>query len=300
MALAPDGRVFIAEQGGTIRVVKAGVLLPTPFVTLTVDSAGERGAIGVAIDPQFDTNGFVYVHYTVPGSGGAAPHNRVSRFTASGDVALSGTEFVVVDLDPLSSATNHNGGAIHFGPDGKLYIGVGENATSSNAQTLANRKGKVLRLNKDGSIPTDNPFFGTASGANRAIWALGLRNPFTFAFEAGTTRLYINDVGQSTWEEIDLGVAGSNYGWPTTEGVTSNPAFRSPLYVYGHGSGPMLGCAIAGGAFGRAGAFVPRVVCRRLLLRGPLRRLDQPPLGVWGRVNVRVGHSVARRSLHGS
>ncbi len=257
MALAPDGRVFIAEQGGTIRVVKAGVLLPTPFVTLAVDSAGERGAIGVAIDPQFDTNGFVYVHYTVPGTGGAAPHNRVSRFTASGDVALSGTEFVVVDLDPLSSATNHNGGAIHFGPDGKLYIGVGENATPSNAQTLANRKGKVLRLNKDGSIPTDNPFFGTASGANRAIWALGLRNPFTFAFEAGTTRLYINDVGQSTWEEIDLGVAGSNYGWPTTEGVTSNPAFRSPLYVFGHGSGPMLGCAIAGGAFGRAGASFP-------------------------------------------
>ena len=115
----------------------------------------------------------------------------------------------------------------------------------------------MLRLNKDGSIPTDNPFFGTATGANRAIWALGLRNPFTFAFEAGTTRLYINDVGQSTWEEIDLGVAGSNYGWPTTEGVTSNPAFRSPLYVYGHGSGAMLGCAIAGGAFGRAGGSFP-------------------------------------------
>jgi len=257
MALVPDGRVFIAEQGGAIRVVKAGVLLPTPFVTLTVDSAGERGAIGVAIDPQFDTNGFVYVHYTVPGTGGGAPHNRVSRFTASGDVAVPGSQFVVVDLDALSSATNHNGGAIHFGPDGKLYIGVGENANGANAQTLTNRKGKVLRLNKDGSIPTDNPFFGTATGVNRAIWALGLRNPFTFAFEAGTTRLYINDVGQSTWEEIDLGVAGSNYGWPTTEGVTANPSFRSPLYVYGHGSGAMLGCAIAGGAFGRVGASFP-------------------------------------------
>ena len=257
MALAPDGRVFIAEQGGAIRVVKAGVLLPTPFVRLTVDSAGERGAIGVAIDPQFETNGFIYIHYTVPGTGGGASHNRVSRFTASGDIAVPGSQFIVVDLDALSSATNHNGGAIHFGPDGKLYIGVGENANGANAQTLTNRKGKVLRLNKDGSIPTDNPFVGTATGANRAIWALGLRNPFTFAFEAGTTRLYINDVGQSTWEEVDLGIAGSNYGWPTTEGVTSNPSFRSPLYVYGHGSGAMLGCAIAGGAFGRAGASFP-------------------------------------------
>ncbi len=257
MALAPDGRVFIAEQGGTIRVVKAGVLMPTPFVTLTVDSSGERGAIGVAIDPLFDTNGFVYVHYTVPGVVGGAAHNRVSRFTASGDVAIGGSEFVLVDLDPLSSATNHNGGAIHFGPDGKLYIGVGENATGANAQTLTNRKGKVLRLNKDGSIPSDNPFFATATGVNRAIWALGLRNPFTFAFEAGTTRFYINDVGQNAWEEIDLGVAGSNYGWPTSEGVTTNPAFRSPLYVYGHGTGPMLGCAIAGGTFAHAGGSFP-------------------------------------------
>jgi glucose/arabinose dehydrogenase len=257
MALAPDGRVFIAQQGGAVRIVKAGVLLPAPFMTLTVDSAGERGLIGIALDPAFDTNGYVYVHYTVPGAGATAPHNRVSRFTASGDTVVAGSGVVLVELDPLTSATNHNGGAIHFGPDGKLYVAVGENATASHAQTLANRMGKILRYNADGSIPTDNPFYATAAGANRSIWALGLRNPFTFAFESGTTRMFVNDVGANTWEEIDQGVAGSNYGWPATEGPTSNPAYRSPLHSYGHGTGSTLGCAIAGGAFARAGPAFP-------------------------------------------
>jgi len=102
-----------------------------------------------------------------------------------------------------------------------------------------------LRINADGSIPTDNPFFMTASGANRAIWALGLRNPFTFAFQPMSANLFINDVGANAWEEINLGVAGANYGWPTTEGATSDPRFRSPIYAYGHSEG----CAIAGGAF---------------------------------------------------
>jgi hypothetical protein len=107
----------------------------------------------------------------------------------------------------------------------------------------------MLRINSDGTIPSDNPFFNTASGANRSIWALGLRNPFTFAFQPGTNRMFINDVGQNAWEEINDGIAGSNYGWPNTEGPTTNPAFRSPLFSYGHGNGPTTGCAIAGGAF---------------------------------------------------
>jgi hypothetical protein len=180
----------------------------------------------------------------------------VSRFTASGDTAVAGSEVVLLELDPLTAATNHNGGAIHFGPDGKLYVAVGENANGANAQTLSNRKGKILRINANGSIPADNPFFASATGANRAIWALGLRNPFTFTFDAPSGRMHINDVGQSAWEEIDLGVAGSNYGWPSTEGATTNPGFRSPLYAYGHGSGAFLGCAIAGGAFLPAGSAV--------------------------------------------
>ncbi len=246
MEIAPDGRIFVCQQNGLLRVIKNGVLLATPFVTISVDNAGERGLLGVAFDPNFASNNFVYVYYTVSTT---PRHNRLSRFTANGDVAVAGSEFILFELNNLSGATNHNGGAIHFGPDGKLYIAVGENANGSNSQTLNNLLGKVLRLNADGSIPSDNPFFNTATGNNRAIWALGLRNPFTFAFQPGTGRMFINDVGQSTWEEINDGIAGSNYGWPLTEGTTSNPAFRSPLFQYGHGNGPTTGCAIAGGAF---------------------------------------------------
>ena len=246
MTFAPDGRLFVAEQAGRLRVIKNGSLLATPFLTVTVDSAGERGLLGVAFDPAFATNNFVYVYYTA-----TTPniHNRVSRFTASGDVALAGSEQVILDLDPLSGAPNHHGGAIHFGPDGKLYIAVGDNANGSNSQTLGNLLGKMLRINSDGTIPSDNPFFTSATGQNRAIWALGLRNPFTFTFRRGSSRMFINDVGQNAWEEINDGIAGSNYGWPATEGSTTNPSYRSPLYSYGHGSSATTGCAITGGAF---------------------------------------------------
>jgi glucose/arabinose dehydrogenase len=246
MEFAPDGRLFIAQQGGQLRVVQNGSLLPTPFVSLTVNSSGERGLLGIAFDPNFASNNFIYLYYTVPTD---PIHNRVSRFTANGNVAVGGSELPILDLENLTAATNHNGGAIHFGSDGKLYVAVGENATASNAQTLNNRLGKMLRINSDGTIPSDNPFFGTATGDNRSIWALGLRNPFTFAFQPGTGRMFINDVGASSWEEINDGIAGSNYGWPTTEGETTNPAFVSPLFAYPHGSGNQAGCAIAGGAF---------------------------------------------------
>ena len=137
MAFAPDGRLFICQQNGQLRIIKNGALLTTPFVSLPVDSSGERGLLGVTFDPNFSSNQFVYVYYTT----NTAPiHNRISRFTANGDVAAAGSEVVLVDLDNLSSASNHNGGAIHFGPDGKLYAGVGENANAANAQTLNNRR----------------------------------------------------------------------------------------------------------------------------------------------------------------
>ena len=246
MDIAPDGRIFVCLQGGQLRVIKNGLLLPTPFLTLTVDSSGERGLLGVAFDPNFQSNNFIYVYYTATTT---PRHNRVSRFTANGDVVLAGSEVSILDLENLSAASNHNGGAIHFGPDGKLYVAVGDNANGANSQTLNNRLGKMLRINSDGSIPSDNPFFNTATGLNRSIWALGLRNPFTFAFQPGSGRMFINDVGQNTWEEINDGIAGSNYGWPNTEGATNNPSFRSPLFSYGHGNGATTGCAIAGGAF---------------------------------------------------
>jgi glucose/arabinose dehydrogenase len=246
MAFAPDGRLFVAEQGGTLRVIKNGALLPTPFLTVAVSSTGERGLLGVTFDPDFTKNGYVYVYYTATSP---AVHNRVSRFTAAGDTAVAGSETVLLELDNLD-AEIHNGGALHFGPDGKLYIAVGENGLASNAQTLENLLGKILRINPDGSIPTDNPFYKVAAANNRAIWALGLRNPFTFSFQPGTSRMFINDVGQETWEEIDDGIAGSNYGWPATEGPTTDPQFRSPLFWYAHGpSNTTEGCAITGGAF---------------------------------------------------
>jgi glucose/arabinose dehydrogenase len=246
MSFAPDGRLFVCQQGGQLRVIKNGALLAAPFLTVTVDSSGERGLLGVAFDPNFATNQFVYIYYTVPGT---PAHNRVSRFTASGDVAAPGSEVIILELNNLSSATNHNGGAIHFGPDEKLYIAVGDNANGSNAQTLNNLLGKMLRINANGTIPNDNPFFNQATGNNRAIWTRGLRNPYTFAFQPGTGRSFINDVGQSTWEEVNDGIAGSNYGWPTCEGACSNSSFRNPLYQYGHAGGSTQGCAISGGAF---------------------------------------------------
>src|SRR3954468_9263543 len=202
MAFAPDGRLFVAEQGGAIRIVKPdGTLLDTPFVTLPTTAEGERGVIGLVLDPQFNENHFVYAYYTVTTSGPAAPHNRIIRLTANGDVAQQGSEVTLFDLDPLSSATNHNGGAMHFGADGKLYVAVGDNANGANSQSLDTTLGKLLRLNPDGSIPNDNPFFNQTTGNNRAIWAMGLRNPFTFEIQPGTGRIFINDVGQSTTEE---------------------------------------------------------------------------------------------------
>jgi glucose/arabinose dehydrogenase len=244
--IAPDGRIFVCLQGGALRVIKNGALLPAPFLTLNVDPSGERGLLGIAFDPNFANNNFLYLYYTVPSS---PRHNRVSRFTANGDVVMPGSETILWELDNLTTATNHNGGAIHFGPDGKLYIAVGENALTANAQTLSNMLGKVLRINSNGAIPTDNPFFNTAAGNNRSIWALGLRNPFTFTFQPGTGRMFINDVGANSWEEINDGIAGSNYGWPDSEGATVIPGFRSPLFSYAHGFSATTGCAIAGGAF---------------------------------------------------
>jgi glucose/arabinose dehydrogenase len=257
MEFAPDGRLFVCQKNGELRIVDAaGTLLAAPFVTLSVDTANERGLLGVAFDPQFAANGYLYCYYTVPGT---PPHNRVSRFTANGNAVVPGSEVPILDLENLTTGF-HNGGALHFGPDGKLYVAVGENGLQNNAQSIANRLGKILRINSDGTIPNDNPTSfpgipGTTSGAMRAIWCAGLRNPFSFAFQPVTGRMFINDVGNATWEEVNDGLAGSNYGWPTTEGDFSSstwPNFRRPLHVYMHdgtGLDPALGECIVGSAF---------------------------------------------------
>jgi glucose/arabinose dehydrogenase len=248
MAIAPDGRIFVAEQGGTLRVIKSGALLPTPFLSVSVTSSNERGLLGVTFDPDFAANGYVYVYYTA-----ASPVvNRVSRFTASSsnpDVAQAGSEVLI--LNPIPSETGwHNGGAIHFGPDGKLYVAVGEGHSGDNAQSLSTLSGKLLRINRDGTIPTDNPFYGTATGANRAIWAMGLRNPFTFDIERATGRIFVNDVGENAYEEINEAWAGTsgglNFGWPATEGPHNDPRYQNPVHAYAQANGD---CAITGGSF---------------------------------------------------
>ncbi|HWA59684.1 MAG TPA: PQQ-dependent sugar dehydrogenase [Gemmatimonadales bacterium] len=251
MAFAPDGRLFICEQEGSLRVVTAaGQLLTTPFLTLNVDSQGERGLLGVTFDPDFANNNYIYVYYTVPG---ATQHNRVSRFTANGNVVVPNSEQIIFDLLPTLGATNHNGGAIHFGPDGKLYVAVGENADPFKSPSATSFLGKILRLNSDGSIPADNPSIGT--GNFKAIWARGFRNPFTFGFQPVTNRMFINDVGEATWEEINEGVAGANYGWPNAEGIDNTGTYTNPLFTYRHsGTGStnpslVVGQAIVGSAF---------------------------------------------------
>lgn len=259
MEFAPDGRLFVCQQGGALRVIApngaTGTLLATPFLSLSVTGTGERGLLGVAFDPDFSSNRRVYVFYSH--SNGA--ENRVSRFVADAsnpDVADGAVPEEVILTVP-QTAGYHNGGAIHFGPDGKLYVALGEGHSPSNAQSLTEYGGKILRINPDGSIPGDNPtsfpgIVGTTSGAFRRIWAVGLRNPYTFAVQPGTGRMLINDVGSSgsaSREEINEGAAGANFGWPDSEGAGADPDHTSPVFSYPRASATPNGACIAGGAF---------------------------------------------------
>ncbi len=251
MALLPDGGILVAEQGGTLRVIRDDQLLEDPALTLRVDDRGERGLLGVAVDPAFSETGHIFVYYTQRGTRKVPAHNRIVRFTLDGDRVAPGSGRLILRLDNLSGAMNHNGGAIHFGEDGRLYVAVGDNANGDNAQSLKTLKGKMLRINKDGTIPRDNPFYKNKNvrGKDKAIWARGLRNPFSFAVQPGSGAIFINDVGQREWEEINRGKAGANYGWPRFEGPERNRRFTPPIFAYRHGEGPTTGCAITGGAF---------------------------------------------------
>jgi glucose/arabinose dehydrogenase len=243
MAIAPDGRIFVCEQTGALRVIKDDMLLDKPFVTVSVDSSWERGLIGVTLAPDFPKKPYVYLCYV---AATPYPHHHVSRFTANGDVAAPDSEVILLKGDDQTKLgggvpNGHQGGAIHFGKDGKLYVAIGEQTAGLPAQKLDTYQGKLLRINPDGSIPEDNPFFKTATGKYRAVWALGLRNPFTFAVQPGTGRIFINDVGEARWEEINEGVAGANYGWPHAEGPGTNPRFQNPVHAYDHGVGRSIG-----------------------------------------------------------
>jgi glucose/arabinose dehydrogenase len=262
------GRLFVNERGGRIRVVNPdGSVQATDFVDLSdeVEAGGERGLLGLAFHPQFATNGRLFVHYSRKGDGATV----ISELTASADrrTAIAASERVIFTLS--QPFANHNGGEIAFGPDGFFYIGLGDGGSGGdpfgNGQNRQVLLGKVLRIDVDAphapgkeyAIPESNPYApgGVEPGAGLPeIWAYGLRNPWRFSFDRGTNDLYIGDVGQNAWEEIDRQPGGSrggeNYGWVLFEGSHCSADCSSisavlPIAEYGHVPGG--GCSVTGG-----------------------------------------------------
>jgi glucose/arabinose dehydrogenase len=244
---APDGRIFVLERAGAIKIIKNGQLLAQPFAVLPSAASGDRGLIGIAFDPQYGkANNFVYFYYT-----GTDLKNHLVRYDGSGDVGTAGP-FQIFETETPSQEL-HVGGTIAFGPDGKLYLAIGDNGTPPNAQDLTNPYGKILRINPDGSIPADNPFVGQTSDFG-AIWAYGFRNPWRFQFDKATGQLYGGDVGEASWEELNHIVKGANYGWPLAEGMcTANCAgLTDPIYTYPHNG---QSSAVTGGPIYRGTMF---------------------------------------------
>jgi glucose/arabinose dehydrogenase len=270
---APSGdvaRLFIVEKGGAIRIVKDGTLLPTPFLDLTgrVATGGEQGLLGLAFDPAYAENGRFVVHYSdVNGN------TTVSAFRVAGDDPdRADPSSEVVLLTAEQPFDNHNGGQILFGPDGMLYIGLGDGGGGGDpggrGQSLTDLLGDILRVDVRGgtgyTVPPDNPYVGRTD-ARPELWSVGLRNPWRFTFDPATGDLYIADVGQNAWEEVDVVTAaqgagrGANFGWSITEGAHCyaspgcDPAqFTLPVLEYSHGQG----CSVTGG-FVYRGAALP-------------------------------------------
>jgi glucose/arabinose dehydrogenase len=253
----PNGDMLILELGGKIWRVPAGTtqVSATPFLSLTnVGSVnGQQGLMDLVLDPGFSTNRNYYIFYTL----GSPNRDRVSKFTATADYlgTVAGSE-VMLYQDPQAAHAEHHGGALNFGNDGKLYITTGEHFDASLAPLLTNPRGKILRINSDGTIPTDNPFYDGAGPNRDDIWALGLRNPFRASYDSVSGKLYIGDVGGNDYstaqEEVNVGVAGANYGWPNCEGPCGNPAYRNPIYSYSHNG---RDAAITGGFIYRGSQF---------------------------------------------
>lgn len=237
MAFAPDGRLFYTEKStGNMRVMnynsgtQAFTLQAANVFNVSVNSASERGLLGVCLDPNFASNGYLYCYYTR-----SSPIvNRVARFTltTSGPdtVAVGGSELVLIDSIP-SPAGNHNGGNLHFGPDGYLYVTIGDGgSTSSNSQNADNMLGKILRINAaTGAAAPGNPGFG---GTEPRLWCLGLRNSFDFCFHPDTGDLWATENGPGSDDELNRIVSGNNYGWPTVTGIAGNPSFVDPIAEY--------------------------------------------------------------------
>ena len=264
-----DARLFIVEQIGRIRVVRDGALLEQPFLDITdrVRSGGERGLLSVAFHPRYDDNGYLYVNYT-----DLAGHTNVERYSVSTnpDVADPASAYRILFIE--QPFANHNGGLVAFGPDGMMYVGMGDGGSGGDpleaAQDLDNLLGKLLRIDVDAgdpfAVPPDNPF-AAAGGARALVWASGLRNPWRFSWDADASRIYVADVGQNQWEEVNAEAADApalNYGWDVMEASHCfEPASgcnaegkELPVLEYDHDEG----CSVTGG-FVYRGQQVPEI-----------------------------------------
>jgi glucose/arabinose dehydrogenase len=253
-----DARLFIVEQPGRIRVVENGALLPAPFLDITdrVSSGGERGLLSAAFHPSYATNGFLYVDYTDRNG-----DTRVERYRVSADRNRADPASAKLILQVAQPFANHNGGLVVFGPDGKLYVGMGDGGSGGDpqghGQNRATLLGDILRIDVDAgdpyAIPADNPYVGQSASRNE-IWASGVRNPWRFAFDREAGLLYLADVGQNALEEINVvpaTSAGLNYGWNVMEGSQcfrpadgcSRTGLVVPALEYSHSEG----CSVTGG-----------------------------------------------------
>jgi glucose/arabinose dehydrogenase len=284
LAFLPGGTLLITDKAGKLYILPYGGTTATPALDLSarVCAFGERGLLGVAVHPRFGSGAnWIYLYYTARRSDNRCV-NRVSRFRLVAGVVQPSTEQILLNNMP-SLRGNHNGGDVQFGRDGFLYVSIGESGVPALAQRRNVLAGKILRITADGGIPRSNPFTGERTsrcnvtgrtGSKRTcreIFALGLRNPFRIAFDPSSRRnqprFFINDVGQSTWEEIDRGIAGANYGWPLREGPCLQgstakkdcgappKAFTNPIHAYRHATGCR---SITGGAFVPDNAGWPR------------------------------------------
>ncbi len=276
IAHAGDERIFCVLQSGTIRIVQNDVVSPTPFLNITsqVVSGGERGLLGLAFDPNYADNGYFYVHYTAPGGSGITTIARYSVSDSDPNVADPTSQQIIYTYQ--QPANNHNGGDLDFGPDGHLYISLGDGGgagdTQNNAQTLSNPLGALLRIDVSGGgvgyeVPEENPFFTAGGNVLPEIFAFGLRNPWRIGFDALTGDLWLGDVGQNEWEEIDFWPygedynSGPNFGWRCREGLVpfnmsgcdaTLESYVDPLVVH-----PTTGswCSIVGGRVYRGSLY---------------------------------------------
>src|SRR5215204_7819776 len=296
-----SGRLFITLQGGQIAIYDGAQLLSTPFLDITplVSCCGERGLLSVAFHPHYRSNGFFYINYT-----NTTGDTVIARYTVSGNPNVADPMSSRVLLTIAQPFSNHNGGQLQFGPDGYLYIGLGDGGgagdSQNNGQNLSTLLGKLLRLDVDSQFPyaapPTNPFVGTAA-ARPEVWALGLRNPWRFSFDRLTGDLFIGDVGQESWEEVDFAPAtsggGQNYGWRRMEGAHCfNPptdcndgTLTLPILEYNHGVNGSLGCAIVGG-YRYRGTGIPQ-------LSGTYVYSDFCSGGIWGALPDSNGHWTA-------